>query len=133
MTKNTQATTSSKFLDIPLFIFTEPLMSNGRIGRLYYCVMALLSLWPIGLAGLLIQTATDQIPETLTNILLVLGLAYWTVAQYCLAIRRLHDIGQSGWWSLLLWAAWPVLVLTPGQRRDNRYGVHLAVSQEFRT
>ena len=130
MAKPIEATTSSKLLDIPLFIFTEPLMSNGRIGRLYYFTMALLSLWPLGLAALLIQTAA--MPEPLTNILFVLGLAYWTVAQYCLAIRRLHDRGLSGWWSLLLWAAWPMLVLVPGQRRDNRYGIHLALSQEFR-
>lgn len=130
MTKHIEATTSSRLLDIPLFIFTEPLMSNGRIGRLYYCTMALLSLWPLGLGALLILTAA--IPETLTNILLMLGLVYWTVAQYCLAIRRLHDMGLSGWWSLLLWAAWPVLLLIPGQRRENRYGIHLALSQEFR-
>jgi uncharacterized membrane protein YhaH (DUF805 family) len=47
--------------------------------------------------------------------------------QVSMAIRRLHDVGKSGWFFLLLYVPfiniWPlVLFLTKGNPGDNRYG-----------
>ncbi len=36
--------------------------------------------------------------------------------------RRLHDAGRSGWWLLVPVAA-PLLLLLPGTRGANRYGI----------
>ena len=48
----------------------------------------------------------------------------------CLAadIRRLHDVGRSGWWELLWlvpvwgWIKGMGLFLRPGEKGENRYG-----------
>jgi uncharacterized membrane protein YhaH (DUF805 family) len=50
-----------------------------------------------------------------------------SIIQYFpLAVRRLHDIGYSGWWSLVFSLACPImiliLILTPGTEEPNNYG-----------
>lgn len=67
--------------------------------------------------------------------LAILFFALSLVAGITLGVRRLHDIGLSGWWFWLLpvamfveqlhWAQGVLLVLliiVPGRRGDNRYG-----------
>lgn len=44
-----------------------------------------------------------------------------------LGVRRLHDIGRSGWWTLIAFTIIGILLLLywyvqPGQRQENRYG-----------
>ena len=44
-----------------------------------------------------------------------------------LGVRRLHDIGRTGWWSLIALTIIGLLLLVywaclPGERRENRFG-----------
>ena len=56
----------------------------------------------------------------------------------CITVRRLHDLGFSGWWYLLMWP--PLidlicnifLVLWPGDKKDTKYGPAL-VEQDDRS
>lgn len=58
--------------------------------------------------------------ELLLNfVLLIPGLA--------ISVRRLHDIGKSGWWLLLILTVIGILVILfwavqPGDRNQNKYG-----------
>ena len=111
----------SKTKDILFLLTREPLVSNGRIGRLKYL---LLSLWSqcalaICLLGLIFP---EPLQEYVINTLLVIGLLYTFAATLCLGIRRLHDMGLSGALVLLVVIIWPRLLLWPGQTQDNRYG-----------
>ena len=60
--------------------------------------------------------------------LIVLGVAlFFTPAHICVTIRRLHDIGMTGWWALLILfpIAWIFLViceLIPSARGANKHG-----------
>ena len=73
--------------------------------------------------------------EILTNAelaLLLIGLAFGLLTllpHCCVFIRRLHDLGMSGWFLLLLMIPWLgglialVISLTPGQPYPNEYGL----------
>ncbi|MDL2260504.1 DUF805 domain-containing protein [Deltaproteobacteria bacterium OttesenSCG-928-K17] len=88
------------FLNILKYKYYQP---TGRARRkefwMFYLFFFLI------LVGLLIVTAIlGAISDTLGMLFsLVIALAYLglIVPIVCLQIRRLHDIGKSGWWSLL--------------------------------
>ena len=49
------------------------------------------------------------------------------IPSLALAVRRLHDVGRSGWWYLLIFTIIGVFVLLfwfcwPGKRATNKYG-----------
>jgi len=108
---------------------------RGRAGRREFCAwMAVIFVW-----GALFVWAHDPIPQQ------ILSLAFWLQV-----VRRLHDLGRSGWWIAAFlfahlelgvvalyapnqpWAAWApsLLVLAglifvaavPGERHENRFG-----------
>ena len=49
------------------------------------------------------------------------------IPSLAIGIRRLHDVGRSGWWTLLIFTIVGILVLLywyvqPGQRKENAFG-----------
>jgi uncharacterized membrane protein YhaH (DUF805 family) len=51
-------------------------------------------------------------------------------------VRRLHDIGKSGWWFLisfipLIGAIWLIVLLCQDSKEDNQYGVNPKTSHSF--
>jgi len=105
--------------------------ANGRIGRLRYLadgVISYLCLIPLGLlAG---GFGANESGAMGGIALLFLGLGYiaMVVFMFILAKRRLNDLNQSGWLSLLLLiplvnifiGLW--LIFAPGNKQHNNYG-----------
>lgn len=96
---------------------------QGRIARLNYFLGKCFTVLPIivlsiiwWLLGAMAQESVSSIVINLTALLLVV-LLFAAVIWYIyfivsLDIRRLHDIGWSGWWTLTLFI--PYLGLIPG-------------------
>lgn len=113
--------------------------STGRIGRVRFaaavaCLVVVLSVWHATVGGTAIDAALGWLVGFLA-----------AVSGLCVVAKRLHDIGRSGWWSvvpvLAFALAWPwphglldglalgvvavsaaALALWPGDGYFNRYG-----------
>lgn len=111
--------------------------ATGRIGRLrylaYYFSMLVLSYLTLGVLGALfgaLATATGATELNPESIMLVASLVYIPILFYgfAYAVRRLNDIGWSGWLSLLYLVPlvnlviFLLLIVMPGQERTNQYG-----------
>jgi uncharacterized membrane protein YhaH (DUF805 family) len=100
----------------------EPMISSGRIGRVKYLLLHVWSAWPLFLVVALSNQNSPLWMQHVLSALVVVGLVYWWVATLTAGVRRLHDLGRSGYWVLLINLIWPLLLLWPGQRQSNRYG-----------
>lgn len=110
--------------------------AQGRIGRLRYLaygVISYLVMIPFfALAGFLAAMLKGDSSEFSLVGLSILGLVYvgLLVFMFILAKRRLNDLNQSGWLSLLLLiplvnfiiGLW--LIFAPGKKQANNYGPH---------
>jgi uncharacterized membrane protein YhaH (DUF805 family) len=103
----------------------------GRIGRLAYLGGLLLNLaWAAAVFALVVYLdkgrASGEFPVGLT--LLTIGFPLFTWAKLALAAKRLHDLGKSGWISLVLVVpllgliAVIFLLCASGDAFDNQYG-----------
>jgi uncharacterized membrane protein YhaH (DUF805 family) len=99
--------------------------SEGRIGRLRYLAYSTgATLLDNFLTGVLTVSLLSSGGSKLAPVLtLVLALAVLWFVILC-GIKRCHDIGMSGWWSLtviipLIALVW---IFVPGDRAENRYG-----------
>jgi uncharacterized membrane protein YhaH (DUF805 family) len=105
----------------------------GRIGRLTYLGGLLLDLaWAVGALAALVYLDRGRIsggpihPALLVGI--ISGFVLFTWAKFALAAKRLHDLGMTGWISLVMiipafgLIAVIVLLVAPGDDHDNRYG-----------
>lgn len=106
--------------DSPLF----GLSFEGRIGRMRYFLGGLVFL----LALTCVAVLGALMPGLLAGALLLVGGAFGVVWSFRLTVLRLHDIGHSGWWVLVLFVpglgtiASIVLLLWPGDADDNEHG-----------
>lgn len=93
----------------------------GRIGRTGYLTGGLV-VGAIGVAGAVVSLRTGV---WLLVIPLLLGTLF---ASLRLAVLRCHDLGWSGWWSLLFLVPYAgslfslVLLIVPGTRGNNAFG-----------
>ena len=101
-----------------------------RLERLPYFLWSVAALFVM---TLLIKLTTELIFQTggwddnwdLSMRVLLLQLLIYMVAYFLLALGRFHDIGLSGWWSLLLLVpivnlvVWLYLFFKPGAVRDH--------------
>jgi uncharacterized membrane protein YhaH (DUF805 family) len=103
--------------------FLDPITKHyadfeGRVGRQEY--------WMFVLISVLIQIALDIVHLDMISMLVSLGLLLPSLG---LAARRLHDIGKSGWWQLLVFIpiiGWIILIVWLATKTDavaNQYGV----------
>ena len=90
-------------------LFKGAFHMQGRMGRLEFATANLLlwALFAIGLTGgfLVMLAAAFILPPTVVaglGGLLMIGLTIaYSYSSLCLTVRRLHDMGYSGWMSLL--------------------------------
>lgn len=104
-----------------VFLFSTLLSFHGRIGRLQFIATQVLTLWPLALIAITLNEF-DNVPKPVVDIALTSSLLYWMAASWGGIFRRLHDLGRSGGWFLVGYILWPLLVLVPGQKYENRYG-----------
>lgn len=106
--------------------------TEGRIGRLRYVAYSAVTQFVGGMAGLLLAFALTALASARNQpSLLLLALLVYVpvaVAPFVMAKRRLNDLDQSGWLSLLFFIPLANLVLAlyllfwPGSPGPNRYG-----------
>jgi uncharacterized membrane protein YhaH (DUF805 family) len=97
---------------------------QGRVNRLGYLLAQLL-----GVVGVILIRIFNVTNNGIEFIFLLLPIIALLVLLFSLTVRRLHDIGLSGWFILLLF--FPIfnfimtiffLQLFPGQKKTNKYG-----------
>src|SRR5665213_663765 len=89
----------------------------GRLGRKVFVVSMLISFGIIILLALL-----NGLPIGVGVAFICINFA-WMIVLY---IGRLHDVGYSGWWTLLVMllhvAGMVALAVWPGEKETNKYG-----------
>ena len=101
---------------------------NGRIGRRDFWVKGFLVLMALALAlGFVFGVLWSAAPE-LAILLLIVGYAVGLWMSAAILVKRLHDLGHSGWWWLLILVPYVGLGLIGycGVARSddiNKYGV----------
>lgn len=100
------------------------LSPKGRCSRRFYWLFYFVPSLVLGvLLGLTVRSLGDRAPEIIIALLLLL--AWPSVVMH---IKRWHDIGRSGWFSLLGlipvlgFIVVLVLGLIPGTKGPNKYG-----------
>ena len=105
----------------------ELLGARGRIGRARYCWTTLLWVLLV-VAGIMLIVETDRYDSVAVPVVVVGVWAMATWAFVVVTIRRLHDVGMSGWNSVYLAIPIADLVLVlallakQGDAGDNEYG-----------
>ncbi|UWQ19155.1 DUF805 domain-containing protein [Jannaschia sp. M317] len=95
---------------------------SGRATRAeYWWFQAFLLLLTFGALVL------GSLSETAGGWMFILVIAAFMVPTLAVAVRRLHDIGWSGWWLLLTFLpfgqlAIMIMSVLPGQATENRWG-----------
>jgi uncharacterized membrane protein YhaH (DUF805 family) len=113
------------------------LLPNGRIGRMRFFALYLVYLLIFGSVVVIIEAITgiklDSInvqndPRLPLYSLFAPFAMLYAWASFALLAKRLHDLGQSGWWSVLFVVPflgglfWLALLVAPGDAFDNKYG-----------
>ncbi|MCP3660645.1 MAG: DUF805 domain-containing protein [Bacteroidetes bacterium] len=60
----------------------------------------------------------------LTILFIILHLSFYIsiiITTLSITVRRMHDIGRTGWWAIALFICW-ILALFPGDKKENKYG-----------
>lgn len=87
--------------------------------------------WMFTLFNIIVSAVINILATQVSQIFGILGLVYMLavlVPSIAVGIRRMHDIGKSGWWLLIalvpviggIWFL--VLAVTKGQSGSNAYG-----------
>ena len=104
---------------------------DGRASRSEY--------WWFNLFNLIINIVTDVIDSSLGMGMIAYGVGYvgfiaflaLLLPSFCVSVRRLHDLGKSGWWLLIaiipivnFIGIFVILVFTlmEGEKQPNQYG-----------
>lgn len=109
---------------------TDYLSPRGRFARKHYFMSQLLGIVLLFIVSVLANMAKEAAsPMNVICIGTALLLAVATVVfSFFWAIRRLHDLGKSGWLSLLFlipivnFFFWLWLLFFKGDHRENEYG-----------
>jgi len=111
--------------------FSQYANFNGRARRSEY--------WWFNLFNLIINIVTDVIDSSLGMGMIAYGVGYvgfiaflaLLLPSICVSVRRLHDLGKSGWWLLIaiipivnFIGIFVILVFTlmEGEKQPNQYG-----------
>lgn len=92
--------------------------AKGRIGRGLYCIASVIWLVVDTLVGLFIDDIGNSAVVGVLALLLNYVVFVWWILQ---AIKRSHDIGHNGWWTLIPFYAF-YLLFAKGEQKPNRYG-----------
>lgn len=104
---------------------------KGRMGRIDWLICSILT-FLIAFGSLIFVVTYKKLygpmPLGVSLLMIVIGLAMiW--ANFCLSSRRLHDIGRSAWWYMLLFVPliggavlFVLCLFFPGTQGANRFG-----------
>jgi len=115
-------------MDQYLAVLSKYAVFSGRAGRREYWMFLLFNLiFSIAARFVDMTSGSEAILMGMRPVSLAYGLAV-ALPSLAVGVRRLHDIGYSGWWMLLLIVPFigPVALLVmfclAGDQGDNRYG-----------
>lgn len=100
---------------------------SGRVGRMNFFIGLLVSVVLLTI----LKSLVDEFPGVLAIIfgIVTMVAAIWVVVfAISLYIRRLHDVGWSGWWTLLTLVPlvnlvlFLILLFMPGKKENSTYG-----------
>lgn len=103
---------------------------HGRIGRLRYLAYGMAWSLAIMVGAVVLGTVLAAISGSETGVFGAVGLMYalMLVPTFVMAVRRLNDLGYSGWLSVLMIIPFInlimglILIFAPGAAGQNRYG-----------
>ncbi len=111
-------------MKINLIIYLNELW-RGRIGRKNYLLgfLFLTALYSIsrGLLSVLINYLPSILRIVLIFFMLLFLLGYLLLT-FSLHIRRLHDRGHNGWWTIIIGIEFWLNLIIKGQNVPNKYG-----------
>jgi uncharacterized membrane protein YhaH (DUF805 family) len=100
---------------------------QGRVSRQAYWLFFFLPLFLIGVVlGFLIGGMHVPSRNVVVILFLLAPLLIWVGV--AVSVKRLHDLGRSGWWAVLCfvpylnYVAMPILGIIPGKTGSNAYG-----------
>lgn len=107
--------------------FAKLFCFKGRSGKKEYSARILLTFFIFFISPYINNWKEEQYHLSLVcGWILVICLLISLIQYFPLAVRRLHDIGYSGWWFLVFSVACPITILilmfTPGMEEANKYG-----------
>lgn len=109
---------------------------KGRAGRAEYEYWYMF-LWSSYLLYLVLTTASGLFVNDESNepFISIASLVYcifglgMILPSFAVSVRRLHDMGKNGWWSLILFIPlfgailWSILILYDGDQHTNKYDI----------
>ena len=119
----------NRFLQYLYFLFLKDSFTlEGRASRLQYIartfvvILSLCGLYFLSLFGYMSETVISKLVISILPTILLLYTAL-------LEVRRLHDLGFSGWWILLIMLLSPLALviiilfsIIRGTKGENKYG-----------
>ncbi|MDR3235244.1 MAG: DUF805 domain-containing protein [Prevotellaceae bacterium] len=110
---------------------------SGRAGRTEYWMFIVCNVFFLGITMILDKLTFETLPPYFVFCTLY-ALAV-LIPGIAVVVRRLHDIGKSGWWCFIILVPlvgiiwFLVLMVTDSQAGDNAYGVNpKAEADEFK-
>ncbi|MCP3660257.1 MAG: DUF805 domain-containing protein [Bacteroidetes bacterium] len=104
--------------------FETFLYHDGRISRKDYWIFSFLNILLMMFMGFLFESLEILLPSIAYNIFEFICSIFWIyilIAWKMLDIRRMHDIGMSGWWTMI--PIFSILFyLCKGDDKENKYG-----------
>lgn len=101
---------------------------QGRIGRaMFFSGVIGASLFLVGIQVVGVRYSAT-ISTLVHNLIFILVSIFLIALMLSLYIRRLHDVGRTGWWSLLIFMPFVnlfffvYLVGKKGDKKENKYG-----------
>ena len=101
---------------------------EGRLNRQPYFGRLLLVSIGSGIVNLILSQMMISTGSSFFLILQLAVILFVLVYSFSLTIRRLHDIGRAGWWSLVSFVPFlnlilaVILLLKKGDEGENSYG-----------
>lgn len=100
---------------------------RGRINRRNWAIGLVSTIISIFLSAAFINTVgTDSLLGLILGLSFILLMIISIIINLSLHIRRLHDLGASGWWFILVYIfsifGFLYLGLIEGEKKENRYG-----------
>lgn len=112
---------------------------QGRLSRLGYfkwfivLTLAMIVAMLVVFGGLFLASSPDNMMNNtgifsiVSGLIFIIAFFFGIIANFCIIVRRLHDCGLHGLFSLLLFTGVGqllsiVLLFIPGTKGDNQYG-----------
>lgn len=124
------------FKEAVLTCFAKYATFKGRAGRAEYAywyifvvISYLLYRSLITASGLFVNEESNEPFIDIVSCIYFIFVLGMILPSFAVSVRRLHDMGKNGWWSLILFIPlfgfilWLILVLDDGDQHANKYNI----------